>query len=162
MAGHTQTLPTVRVAHRPSQSAHTVAVAWLARMCVITQAQVIHMGRAAVTAKTSHASLTPALPAFLVTHSRSFNSAPGVTVARLAALKARCVPVITARVALTALCVWPAHTLTCYRVTHRALDGTSRTAVAGHAYATSPRAIGARRAGVTEETLNAALAFALA
>lgn len=56
----------------------------------------------------------------------------------------------------------PTCTLTCYRVTHRTRDDPRSAAVAGHADPIHARAIGARRAGVTEEALDTVLAFTLA
>lgn len=159
------TLPTVRVAQRSSQGAHKVAVARLACMRVITRAQVIHMRGAAVTAETPHAILARTLSAFLITRCRSFHGAPGITVARPAAMRVHSglfVPAVVARVTPTARYLWPAHTLTCYRVAHWARNDASSAAVAGHADPVNAQAIGARRAHVTEETLDTVLTFTLA
>lgn len=72
------------------------------------------------------------------------------------------VPPVIAGITTAALHVRPAHTLTCYRMTRRARDDASSATVAGHADPIQARAIGPRRASVTEEALNTIPAFTLA
>lgn len=76
--------------------------------------------------------------------------------------KAWFVPPINAGITTPALHVWPAHTLTCYRMTRRTWDDASSATVTGHADPIRAWAVCPSRASVTQEALNTVLAFTLA